>query len=247
MSELHTEVMGVGERVILVHGSLATGREEWWAQQPLADEGFQLVIVDRRGYGDSPPIDGEDFLVDADDIAELLGDGAHLVAHSYGGLGAMLAAARLPGSVRSLTLLEPPAFGLTADEAAATLVSELRAMWDLDLPDDVWLAAFLRAVGTDPEVIPPEARRGLEAMVPLLRDGRRVWEFEVPAELAGAEFPKLVVSGGHHDGFESICDQLAQRIGASRATVEGAGHEIQFTGQPLNEKLLEFWRGTRDG
>ncbi len=47
-------------------------------------------------------------------------------------------------------------------------------------------------------------------------------------------------SGGHKDGFEAICDELAARIGASRARVEGAGHEIQFTGPPLDDLLLDL-------
>ena len=51
-----------------------------------------------------------------------------------------------------------------------------------------------------------------------------------------------VVSGGHSEGFEAICDDLAARIGASRMVVEGAGHEIQFTGGPLNEALRSLWR-----
>jgi hypothetical protein len=63
-------------------------------------------------------------------------------------------------------------------------------------------------------------------------------------ELASAPFPKLVVSGGHNDGFEAICDELAGRIGASRSVVQGAGHEIQFTGPLLNELLLDLWRTT---
>ena len=33
---------------------------------------------------------GEDFLVDADDIADLMDNGSHLVGHSYGGLGVNL-------------------------------------------------------------------------------------------------------------------------------------------------------------
>ena len=61
------------------------------------------------------------------------------------------------------------------------------------------------------------------------------------AELAAAPFPKLVVSGGHGARFDAICDELAERIGASRAVVDGAGHEIQFTGTPLNEALLALW------
>ena len=108
-SRLHVEEWGSGAPVVLVHGSLATGAEEWEAQRPLAEEGFRLLVLDRRGYGRSPVATGEDFLVDADDIVELMGDGAHLVGHSYGGLGVMLAAARRPDATKSLTLLEAPA------------------------------------------------------------------------------------------------------------------------------------------
>lgn len=82
-------------------------------------------------------------------------------------------------------------------------------------------------------------------MVPLVRRSRPAWDDKLPLDdLASAPFPKMVVSGGHHDGFEAICDELAGRIGASRAVVEGAGHEIQFTGPPLNEILLDLWRTT---
>ena len=101
MSDLFVDSWGAGTRVVLVHGSLATGAEEWQAQRPLADEGFRLLVPDRRGYGQSPAAEGEDFLRDGDDIADLMGDGAHLVGHSYGGLGAMFAAARRPDATLS--------------------------------------------------------------------------------------------------------------------------------------------------
>lgn len=243
MSELSIECTGHGDPVLLIHGSLATGAEEWSAQQPLADEGFRLVVPDRRGYGDSPTTDGEDFVQDAHDIAGLLDGGSHIVAHSYGGLGAMIAAAHHPASVRSLTVLEPPAFTLTADADAEALVAGLRAIWDLDVSDREWLLRFLEAVGTDPGELPPEIRDHLEPMVPLVRRSRPPWDRDLPlAALASAPFPKLVVSGGHSDGFEAVCDQLADRIDGARASIQGAGHEIQFTGAPLNDMLADLWR-----
>ena len=108
MSDLFVDSWGTGTPVVLVHGSLATGAEEWQAQRPLADEGFRLLVLDRRGYGKSPVAEGEDFLRDADDIAELMGDGAHLVGHSYGGLGVLFAAARRPDATLSVALLARP-------------------------------------------------------------------------------------------------------------------------------------------
>lgn len=245
MSDLFVDLWGNGTPVVLVHGSLATGAEEWQEQRPLAAEGFRLLVPDRRGYGKSPVAEGEDFLRDADDIAELMGDGAHLVGHSYGGLGVLFAAARRPDTTLSVALLEPAAFGLGKNHPAGrALVDEVRGLWDRNLPDEDWVIRFLKAVGSDPDAFPPEFLAAAAPLVPVLRQGRPIWQSDLPlAELAAATFPKLVVSGGHSAGFEAICDDLSERIGASRAVVAGAGHEVQFTGRPLNDFLLALWRG----
>lgn len=244
MTDLNVHSRGSGSRVVLVHGSLATASEEWEQQQSLAQEGFRLLAVDRRGYGESPAATGEDFLRDAEDLAEIMGDGAHLVAHSYGGLGAMLASARRPDATRSLALLEPAALTLgQRDPAGRELLDGIRRVWDRDVTDKEWLVGFGKAVGSDPENLPSELLDSALPLVQLARRGRHAWDAELPlAELASAAFPKLVVSGGHHPGFEAICDDLAERIGASRRVIEGAGHEIQFTGEPLNDALLSLWR-----
>jgi pimeloyl-ACP methyl ester carboxylesterase len=179
-----------------------------------------------------------------------MGEGAHLVGHSYGGLGVLVAAARRPDATLSLTLLEPGAFALgQRDPAGRALVDEVRQLWGLDVPDEEWVVRFLKAVGSDPDALPPELIAAAVPLVPVLRRGQRIWHPELPlAEVAAAAFPKLVVSGGHSAGFDAICDDIAQQIGASRAVIEGAGHEIQFTGPPLNKALLALWRraGDRD-
>ncbi len=246
LSGLFFESWGSGVPVVLVHGSLATGADEWQAQRPLADESFRLLVPDRRGYGRSPAARGEDFLADAEDIAELMGDGAHLVGHSYGGLGVLFAAARRPEATLSLTLLEPGTFSLgQRDPAARTLLAEVRRLWDEDLPDEDWVIRFLQLVGSD-DALSPELIAAAVPLVPVFRRGRPIWEPDLPlVALASAAFPKLVVSGGHSAGFDAICDELAERIGASRMVIKGAGHEVQFTGGPLNEALRTLWRPTR--
>jgi pimeloyl-ACP methyl ester carboxylesterase len=247
MTGLFVDVWGEGTPVVLVHGSLATGADEWQTQRPLADRGFRLVVPDRRGYGRSPEAEGEDFLLDAEDIADLMGDGAHLVGHSYGGLGVLYAAARRPEATLSLTLLEPGTFVLGQhDPAARALFDEIRGLWDQDLPDREWVVRFLTAIGSDPDALAPELIEAAVSMVPVFRRGRPLWDTELPlGDVASARFPKLVVSGGHSAGFDAMCDDLAARIGAGRAVIAGAGHEIQFTGPPLNEALLNLWEGGR--
>ena len=70
---------------------------------------------------------------------------------------------------------------------------------------------------------------------------RLPWEAEIPLDdLAAAPFPKLVVSGGHSAAFDAVCDVLAERLGALRAVLPGAGHSPQRLGEPFNELLASF-------
>jgi len=55
VSDLFSESWGAGTPVVLAHGSLATGAEEWEAQRPLADEGFRL-LVGRSGQPPAGPL-----------------------------------------------------------------------------------------------------------------------------------------------------------------------------------------------
>jgi pimeloyl-ACP methyl ester carboxylesterase len=114
---LNVTVWGDGEPAVFVHGSFGWGEETWREQRPLADS-HRLLLVDRRGFGGSPANGRVDFERDAEDVAELLADGAHLVGHSYGGVVSLLAAARKPHAVRSLTVIEPPALGLVRGNPA---------------------------------------------------------------------------------------------------------------------------------
>src|SRR2546423_7454781 len=111
LEPVHVRTIGSGPRVVLVHGSVGNGRSTWEAQLALADR-FTLVIPDRPGSPPNPPVERVDFEEQAPLVAELLGDGAHLVGHSYGGVISLYAAGLRPEAVRSLVVIEPPAFGV---------------------------------------------------------------------------------------------------------------------------------------
>jgi pimeloyl-ACP methyl ester carboxylesterase len=246
-----------------VHGSFVRGGASWTGQRPLADR-YRLLFVDRRGYGDSPPTGGEDFDRDADDVAELLEDGSHLVGHSYGAVVSLIAAGRRPGNVRSLVVIEPPAFQLAPRSPAAQAMRQrIAAVFAgaANLTPEAFYPAFLQAMGYDLETLHLGAWSDLSAglrpdSVAAFRTSmhqRMPWEAEVPVGvLEAASFPKLVISGGWDTAspatraaagasLRDVCDVLAERIDAQRAVIPGAYHSPQ-SAQPaaFNECLAAF-------
>jgi pimeloyl-ACP methyl ester carboxylesterase len=219
------------------------GEMTWTEQRPLAER-WSLLAVDRRGYYPNPPADREDFEVDAADVAELLGDGMHLVGHSYGGVVSLLAAARRPEAVHSLTVIEPPAFGIAGEDPdLRSFDARAREYWEHGPRDpETFLRGFLELAGstaTLPSPLPP----------PLLQNAKLLMVERSPAEavipldeLRRAPFPKLVVSGAHSPVFDRVCDVLEASLGAERAVIPGAGHSVQRTGTPFNERLEAFLR-----
>lgn len=237
---------GQGVPAVLVHGSIETGEECWESQRSLAGPDFQLIVPNRRPYGQADQPCGEDFLRDADQVAELLGDGAHLVGHSYGAIGALLAAAARPEAVHSLTVIEPPAFAVAPEHpAAARLGADLEELFSrVDLDDRAFLESFLGAVGTPVDEIPEEMLELWTTRAGAVRDSRKPWEAQIPLDwLAAAPFPKLVTSGAHHPAFDAICDELTRQLKAERVIITGAGHEVPAMAEEFNEALLGLWRG----
>jgi len=227
-------------RVLLVHGSVVNGDATWAAQLPLAKR-FELVIPNRRGFPPGPDVESVDYEDEAAWLDAFLAPSAHLVGHSYGGVIALFAAARRPELVRSLTVVEPPALAVArGNPAADAFAAGAEQLWEHGPREpEAFLRGFLTAVNAP---IP----RG--AFSPALLQGARTlmverypWRAEVPLdELAVTPFPKLVVSGGHSEAFDAVCDVLEERLGAERAVLPGAGHAVQRLGEPFNELLAAF-------
>lgn len=234
-SPMHVETVGYGPRLVLVHGS--GGGTRWPAQRPLAER-YTLVMATRAGYPPNPPLERIDFDEQAQDLLAILQPGDHLVGHSYGGVIALLAAAS--SDVRSLVVLEPPAYNVARGHPAVeAAIAEFEALSPTELPPEEFLRSFVQRVGAEynaPSPMPPEVEASVRAMMV----ERAHWEAEIPFDaLAAAAFPKLVVSGGYNGAFDAVCDVLGDRLGAERAVLPGAGHSIQRV-PGFNDLLVEF-------
>jgi len=227
-------------RVLLVHGSVVNGEVTWNAQRPLAER-FELVVPNRRGFPPGPDVAHVDFEDEAVWLERWLEPGTHVVGHSYGGVISLLAAARRPELVGSLTIVEPPAFAIArGDPAVDAFVAAGDRLWN-DGPrnPEAFLRIFLRSVGA--RVPPGRFSAALLQGARTLMVERPPWVAEIPLDaLAAAPFPVLAVSGGHSKAFDTVCDVLEARLGAERLVLPGAGHSPQRLGEPFNRALEEF-------
>lgn len=201
------ETEGAGAPAVFVHNIFTWGSDETYgfaAQRPLADR-HRLLLVDRRGYGDSPDTVRGDFDTGADDLVDVLtaqDGGAHLVGHGNGGLAAMPAAGGRPDLVRSLTLIQPSAFAAAAGHPVIDAMMR-RVREGPAVPESVTPEQFLRASteGIGMSMPEPTPRR-LRAVATSMRE-RPLWEAAVPLEpLRAAPWPTLVICGTWQDAPE---------------------------------------------
>jgi hypothetical protein len=233
------EVSGSGPRVVLVHGSAFAAAASWRRQRELAAR-FTLVLVTRPGFPPGPPVERVDFEVDSGLLGEVVGSGDHLVDASYGGVVSLLHAATRE-DLGSLTVLEPPAFGLVRDRPDLAPYVEVVAGLYASAPQEPrsFLARFFELAGVDaavPDPLPPDLEQGAR----MLMVERGPWEADIPLDrLASTPYPKLAASGAHDVGFDAICRLLADRAGFAYAALPGAGHAV--AGAPgFNDLLAGF-------
>ncbi|MEV3908562.1 alpha/beta fold hydrolase [Streptomyces canus] len=261
MTAVHVTVWddreGAGERApaVFVHNILTWGSDAVYGfagQRPLADD-RRLLLMDRRGYGDSPDTARGDFEVDAGDVLEVLGGGAHLVGHGNGGVAALLAAARRPDLVRSLALIQPSAFTAAADRpVVADLLDRVRGGAPGVPEDDVTPERFLRASTEGIGLPMPEPTpRRLRAAATSMRE-RPIWEARIPwAAIPGAAVPVLMICGTWEDAptayrehvglpLIAVAESLTDSLGARLVRVPGYYPHTQRPAA-VNAALREFW------
>jgi pimeloyl-ACP methyl ester carboxylesterase len=164
--------------------------------------------------------------------------GDQLVAHSYGAVVGLLAAPRLP--LASLTVIEPPAFGVAARHPAVR--EFVAAIERAPREPRAYLDYFLPLVGSSmrlPDVLPPQLEASARATIAERGPNEAVIPLD---EIAATAYPKLVVSGAHSAAFDAVADVLQQRLDAQRPVLPGAGHSIPRLGEPLNELISTFVR-----
>ena len=267
MLPIHVTEWGTaGPEVLIVHGGvqggLGGGPSTFAGQQALAQRGWRLRLVDRPGFGQSPSRGVDDMEADAVWIADMLGGGANLIGHSWGGAEALLAAARRPDAVRSLVLVEPAMQTLLLGDPSIGQDPALRAdagrwagmLLSAQTPRDYALAfghalgaveaagnapkTTVSALDTDPELATRFGCSLLQARMappPVLKQAAEA--------IARAHIPTLVISGGWSPFFDAVSANAARLTGGRHVIVRSPNHFVQLAGaEEFNAVVDEFMR-----
>lgn len=236
-----------GPKVVMIHGGAQGnpyfgGDRHFPLQQRLGERGYQLWVPDRPGHGRSPyPGRPDDAEADGVWAAELLGDGAHLVGHSFGACVALAAAAMRPAAVRSLTMIEPAMPKLAMNHPAVRRFGlSLMMATVFSASTESRTRKFSRIVGIPAELQglggPEEAKKvgaALKALKLPSKTQLTHW-LEVIKE---AKIPLLVVSGGWNPAFEALSDTVAQIGGGRRMVLQSPHHFPQGISDEFNQTL----------
>jgi pimeloyl-ACP methyl ester carboxylesterase len=240
-----------GPRVVMIHGGAqgakASGGANFHAQEPLAAEGWQLIVPDRPGHGQSPdPGRPDDAELDGALMLDLIGDGAHLVGHSYGSCVALYAAAQRPAAVRSLTFIEPAFLTIaTSDPRVRRMLLRVVVAQLFATSAASRARRVMKVLG-----IPPEMYARADK-AELTRLGRSLRRIRIPPKatiqrqletVKNAGIPVLVVTGGWCPGFTAVGDIAAAATNGRHVLVASPHHFPQWNGAAFNPVLTALWR-----
>ena len=273
MAERPIHVIDLGESgstVLVVHGGvqggLGGGPATFDEQRVLAERGWLLRLVERPGFGKSASRGVDDMEADAEWIAEMISDGTHLVGHSWGGAEALLAAARRPKAVRSLTLIEPSLFPIVMTDPEFAADPEMQGvggrlmqlMVQSDTPGDYALNFAKTVLGPadDPETrervanleADPEsaARVGCAVLQGKMASPQAMRE--AADTIAAHRIPVLVVSGGWSDFFDRVGQVVARFTGGRFQVIRATNHMVQQSSAgAFNATLEDFMREAEAG
>lgn len=247
-TSLSVRASGEGDPVVMVHGTLDGIGAFSMIELDIAER-YATWVYDRRGRGGSG--DGADYSLDREieDLRAVLdaaGQPAHVVAHSFGALVA-LAAAASGTKMRSLVLYEPP---LRQDQIDRDVVAEVKALVAADELDQAitTMMAGLAGISEDERAV----SRRIKPVWNKLRDGVRTTprELDVVCEtdwdrldLPVGDRPVLAIRGGRDcsPAYPRPEDLPRFVTDAEVVTIESQGHlAATFAPTRFAQVVLDF-------
>lgn len=108
--KLHANVFGEGQPFVILHGFLGMGDNWKTLGKKIAEQGFEVHLVDQRNHGRSPHSDVFGYAIMANDLKEYCEEhnlrNINLLGHSMGGKTVMLFAVKYPDFIDHLLVAD---------------------------------------------------------------------------------------------------------------------------------------------
>jgi pimeloyl-ACP methyl ester carboxylesterase len=108
--KLHTQILGQGKDMVIIHGFLGMGDNWRTLSKSFAEEGYRVHTPDMRNHGKSPHDDNFSYEVMAEDVLAYFKEHnvekAVLIGHSMGGKIAMHFASKYPEYIQKLIVVD---------------------------------------------------------------------------------------------------------------------------------------------
>jgi pimeloyl-ACP methyl ester carboxylesterase len=258
-AELHYEVAGGGEPLVLVHAGIADGRM-WDAQVDFFSRRYRTIRYDLRGFGRSPMVGGPySHHADLRALLDALGvDQAILVGCSMGGAAVLDFALENPGRARSLVLGGSAISGFEFDEKPPEEWDELVAAdeaGDLEWVSELEVRMWVDGPRRGPDAVDPAVRDLVREMnlIALRNEALLLCEEQEPdvpaaSRLSGIQAPTLVIVGDEDrarplaaaDLLESGLPDAQKRVMSGTAHLPNMERPEEF-----NRLVLDFLEGLK--
>ena len=250
-ADLHYEVAGTGDTVVLLHG-LGSSMRDWGSQIARLSTQYRVVSIDLRGHGRSSrprgPYRMADFAADIAAILAHLGvDSAHICGISLGGMVAFQLAADFPERVRTLAIINSgPAFPGRTLKGRLTLLSRFAVIRMKGLPALAPIIAGRLFPKPEQEL---HRRTFIQRFAENDRSAyehtmRAIGKFDVSDRLDRIRCPVLVLASDRDYTPVAAKEAYVSRLADARLVViRDSGHASPID-QPeqVNDALMEFWR-----
>jgi pimeloyl-ACP methyl ester carboxylesterase len=248
---------GSGPPLLLVHGGVCD-HLAWRSVTPLLARKFTVYSMDRRGRGgsgDDAPYAVEREVEDILAMLSMIGEPAHLLGHSAGGI-LSLAAAEQRSDLLSLTLYEP-AFILDGagengmrERPGPEILERMRALLAADDRDEM-IRLAMREMFEVPDREIDMMRSGpgweqLRSVAPAIPNDWMVWDQRLePERLAGLHMPALLLVGSESPAWLHATSQaiLAALPQAHEVALQGQGHLAMLTAPELFAREVKSFVG----
>ncbi|MEU0300870.1 alpha/beta hydrolase [Streptomyces sp. NPDC006175] len=226
------ETEGTGSPLVLLHGGFCTN-ETWGELRTVLAGAYRVLLPERRAHGHTPDVEGPLTYQDmADDTVAFLetvvGEPAHLVGWSDGGVVALLVAAARPDLVRKAVVI-----GANFRPGPECFVEP--AMLDAMTPDGDDLAFFREMY----EAVSPDGAGHWPVVAAKTTDMWRTQPTLTTGDLARIEAPVLTMVGDDDLMTLEHTAALYRAIpGAQLAVVPGASHLVPLEKPALVGRMI---------